>query len=61
MGIDYTTVTEVPGNQVTQEQLERMFHRYCFASNFAEGKDVLEVACGAGLGLGYWPKRRRGW
>lgn len=53
MGIDYTTVTEVPGNQVTQEQMERMFHRYCFASNFSKGKDVLEVACGAGLGLGF--------
>jgi ubiquinone/menaquinone biosynthesis C-methylase UbiE len=59
MGIDYTTVTEVPGNQVTQEQLERMFHRYCFASNFAEGKDVLEVACGAGLGLGYLAKKAK--
>ena len=59
MGIDYTTVTEVRGNQVTQEQLERMFHRYCFASNFAEGKDVLEVACGAGLGLGYLAKKAK--
>lgn len=59
MGIDYTTVTEVRGNQVTQEQLERMFHRYCFASNFGEGKDVLEVACGAGLGLGYLAKRAK--
>jgi ubiquinone/menaquinone biosynthesis C-methylase UbiE len=59
MGIDYTTVTEVPGNQVTQEQMERMFHRYCFASNFSEGKDVLEVACGAGLGLGYLAKKSK--
>ncbi len=53
MGIDYTTVTEVPGNQVTQEQLARMFHRYRFAAGFSQGKDVLEVACGAGVGLGY--------
>ena len=59
MGFDYTTVTEIPGNRVTQEQLERMFHRYCFASNFAEGKDVLEVACGAGQGLGYLAKRAK--
>ena len=57
MGIDYTTVTEIPGNQVTQEQLERMFHRYRFASNFSQGRDVLEVACGAGLGLGYLAKK----
>jgi len=59
MGIDYTTVTEVPGDRVTQEQLERMFHRYCFAVNFSKGKDILEVACGAGQGLGYLARRGR--
>ncbi len=59
MGIDYTTVTEVPGNRVTQEQLERMFHRYCFAADFSRGKVILEVACGAGQGLGYLAKRGR--
>lgn len=59
MGIDYTTVTEIPGNRVTQEQLERMFHRYSFAAHFSEGKDILEVACGAGQGLGYLAKRAR--
>lgn len=59
MGIDYTTVTEVPGNRVTHEQLERMYHRYRFAADFSEGKDVLEVACGAGLGLGYLAKKAK--
>ena len=59
MGIDYSTVTEIPGNRVTQEQLERMFHRYCFAGNFSEGKEILEVACGAGQGLGYLAKRAK--
>jgi ubiquinone/menaquinone biosynthesis C-methylase UbiE len=59
MAIDYSTVTEVPGNRVTQEQLERMFHRYHFAANFSEGKDILEVACGAGQGLGYLAKRAK--
>jgi ubiquinone/menaquinone biosynthesis C-methylase UbiE len=59
MGIDYSTVTEVPGNKVTQEQLERMFHRYCFAGNFSERKEILEVACGAGQGLGYLAKRAK--
>src|SRR4030042_1188678 len=59
MGVDYTTVTEIPGNRVTQEQLERMFHRYQFAASFSEGKDVLEVGCGAGMGLGYLGKRAR--
>ena len=59
MGIDYSTVTEVPGNRVTHEQLTRMYHRYRFAANFCNEKDVLEVACGAGQGLGYLAKRTR--
>ena len=53
MGVDYTTVTEVPGSKVTREQLSRTYTRYRFAAEFCEGKDVLEVACGPGLGLGY--------
>src|SRR4030042_760930 len=44
MGIDYSTVTEVPGNRVTHEQLTRMYHRYRFAANFCNEKDVLDVA-----------------
>ncbi|MEA3560877.1 MAG: class I SAM-dependent methyltransferase [Candidatus Omnitrophota bacterium] len=53
MGIDYSAVTEVPGNKVSREQLERMYHRYHFASQYCGDKDVLEIACGAGQGLGY--------
>ena len=56
MGADYTTVTELPGNRATKEQLERLYHRYRFAFEFCKGKDVLEVACGAGMGLGYLAK-----
>jgi ubiquinone/menaquinone biosynthesis C-methylase UbiE len=59
MTVDYSTVTEVPGDKATQEQLARMFHRYRFASDFCEGKDVLEVACGAGQGLGYLIRRAK--
>ncbi|MBS3918860.1 MAG: class I SAM-dependent methyltransferase [Deltaproteobacteria bacterium] len=59
MGIDYSTVTEVPGNRVTRDQLERMVHRYSFAAQFSEGKDVLEVACGAGQGLGFLAKKAK--
>ncbi len=40
MEIDYTTVTEIPGNKVTREQIERAYTRYRFASEFCEGKDV---------------------
>lgn len=50
---DYTRVTELPGNQATREQQARLYHRYHTAGRYASGKRVLEVACGAGLGLGY--------
>ena len=50
---DYTTITELPGNKASQEQLARLYHRYHFASLFCQDKDVLEVACGSGIGLGY--------
>lgn len=53
---DYTHVTEIPGNNASQEQLERLYHRYHFASTFCKEKEVLEVACGAGMGLGYLEK-----
>lgn len=59
MEVDYTNVTEVAGSKVSSEQLARMCQRYYFASKFCEGKDVLEVACGSGQGLGYLAKRAR--
>jgi ubiquinone/menaquinone biosynthesis C-methylase UbiE len=49
---DYTEVTEAPGNRVTAEALEMVYTRYAFAADLARGKDVLELACGAGQGLG---------
>ena len=59
MGTDYTTVTEEPGHMVTREQLARNYTRYDFASRFCAGKDVLEVACGCGQGLGYMARRAK--
>ena len=56
---DYSTVTETPGIKASQEQLARLYQRYHFASQFCRGKDVLEVACGAGQGLGYLAKTAR--
>ena len=50
---EYFNVTEIPGNKASQEQIERLYHRYHFASTFCQGKAVLELACGAGMGLGY--------
>ena len=50
---DYSTITESPGLKATQEQVARIYQRYHFVRDLAEGKDVLEIGCGAGLGLGY--------
>lgn len=49
---DFTAITETPGSYVNQEQLARIFQRYRLGAALAQGKDVLEVACGAGIGLG---------
>jgi ubiquinone/menaquinone biosynthesis C-methylase UbiE len=56
---DFTTVTEVTGNRVTKEQIARMYVRYRFALELCENKDVLEVACGSGQGLGYLATKAR--
>lgn len=50
---DFTAVTEMAGQRISEEQLLRTCHRYYWAREFIQGKDVLEVACGAGQGLGY--------
>lgn len=49
----YFEITESPGQKATKEQLERIYHRYRFASNYAICGDILEACCGCGLGLGY--------
>lgn len=55
-GIDYTAVTEVPGNRVTREALAMLYTRYMYAASFCHDRDVLEVACGAGQALRYLEK-----
>lgn len=49
---DFSTITEAPWTRATAEQLEMMQTRYELASRHAREKDVLEVGCGAGVGLG---------
>ncbi len=49
---DFTAITEVPGSHLNQEQLARITQRYGLGATLAHNKDVLEVACGAGIGLG---------
>lgn len=48
----YLSVTELAGEKVAGEQIERMADRYAWAAGYCSGKDVVEVACGTGQGLG---------
>jgi len=50
---------EIPGMKVTKEQLQIICNRYYFASQFVLDKQVLEVGCGAGLGLGYLARKAK--
>ncbi len=51
-GQEYLSVTELAGDEVSREQIERICRRYYWAADRCGGKDVLEVACGTGQGLG---------
>ncbi len=53
MSSDFLDVTEIAGDQVSGEQVERLCHRYYWAGEYCKDKDTLEVACGTGQGLGY--------
>jgi len=50
---DYVSVTEIAGDEVTKEQIDRLYCRYVWAAKYCMDKDVVEVACGTGQGLGY--------
>ncbi len=49
---DFLTITETPGSLLNDEQMGRMALRYSLAAEMAAGRRVLEVSCGAGIGLG---------
>lgn len=49
---NFVEVTELAGDDVSAEQVERVCTRYAWALNYSQGRDVLEVACGTGPGLG---------
>jgi SAM-dependent methyltransferase len=48
----YSSVTELGGDDVSTEQVQRIHHRYSWACTVSSGKDVVELACGSGQGLG---------
>lgn len=48
----FTDVTESAAEPVSRQQRQRMVQRYIWARSYCEGRDVLEIACGAGCGLG---------
>ena len=48
---DYVDVTEIAGDPVSKEQIDRVANRYVWAAKFCSGKDVVEAACGTGPGL----------
>jgi len=49
---NFSSVTETPLTRASDDQLRILYTRYDLASKYSSGKDVLEVACGAGMGLG---------
>jgi SAM-dependent methyltransferase len=50
---DFLGLTELAGDTVTREQVERIARRYYWAADYCRGREVLEVACGTGQGVGY--------
>jgi len=56
---DYSNVTEAPGTLVTREAIDMLVARYSWAAATSADRDVLEVACGAGQGLGVLARTAR--
>lgn len=59
MGTNFVELTEIAGDLVSAEQVERIARRYYWAAEYCQGKDVLEVACGTGQGVGYLAQSAR--
>lgn len=56
---DFSSVSEHPGIAVTREAMAMLRTRYTFAARLCKDQTVLEVACGAGLGLSLLAKSAR--
>jgi SAM-dependent methyltransferase len=48
----FLSVTELAGDEVSREQVQRIKHRYAWVAAQCRNKRVLELACGTGQGLG---------
>ena len=53
MPSSYISETELPGRYIDVDTLKIIAHRYSWASSLIRDKEVLEVGCGPGLGLGW--------
>jgi ubiquinone/menaquinone biosynthesis C-methylase UbiE len=56
MNQKFSSVTELAGDEISNEQLIRMHHRYSWALPYCKDKSVVELACGTGPGLGMLAK-----
>jgi len=56
---NFSLVSEAPGLRASAIQKSMLYTRYHVATERAAGKDVLEVACGPGMGLGLLQKHAR--
>lgn len=56
MNKNFSSVTELAGDEISNEQLLRMHHRYSWALPYCKNKSVVELACGTGPGLGMLAK-----
>lgn len=55
----FIDVSDTPGTGATAEQLAMLYNRYRFVASRCEGRDMLEIACGPGFGLGYLARTAR--
>ena len=50
--IDFSIITELVGDPVSQVQVQRLIQRYVWAAQKCQDCDVLDLACGVGAGMG---------
>ncbi len=55
----YEDITETTGGALTAEAASMLYTRYVMAARASQGKRVLELGCGAGLGLGLIAREAR--